>query len=241
MDVVRIDVWTFPAAQPDSDCGALLACLSADEKRRAASYRNPGDRIQFVTARAGLRNILSTYTGCTPAAHQFATTSTGKPQLTNGHSSIFFNLSHTDGLIAIAVSRDANVGIDVEKRNDTAYQELQGTICSPFEERWMTSLPREERCHAFYRLWTVKEAVAKAEGSGLLVSLPKISVNLSVPGSVELLAYDNKILPWSIAEIPTPHGYAGAVATFGRALQITQIAVAATSEGLPNFPLVTVP
>jgi 4'-phosphopantetheinyl transferase len=236
MNVVRIDIWTFRTAPQNSDCAPLLACLSADERRRAASYRHITDRIQFVTARAGLRNILWNYTAFAPAAHLFAITSSGKPQLRNSDSPVFFNLSHSDGLIAIAVSRDAEVGIDVEKRHDTAYQELEKTICSPFEEEWMASLPLEERCHAFYRLWTVKEAMTKAEGSGLSISLPKISVNLSVPSSIEILAYDNRILPWSIAEIPTPDGYAGAVATFGRSLQISHIEVPATAAGLPNFP-----
>jgi 4'-phosphopantetheinyl transferase len=234
MSVVGIDIWTFRSAP--SACAALMACLSTEEKLRASRYRNCSDRIQFITARAGLRNILAIYTGCTPAAHQVTTTSAGKPQLAN-NSSVFFNVSHSDGLIAIAVSRDAEVGIDVEKINDTAYQELQKSSCSLFERKWMTSLPREERCHAFYRLWTVKEAVAKAEGSGLSVSLPDISVNLSVPGAVEVLAYDSKTLPWSIAEIPTPDGFAGAVATFGGSIQINQIEVEATSDGLRSDAL----
>jgi hypothetical protein len=76
---------------------------------------------------------------------------------------IWFSLSHTEGLLAVAVSR-APIGIDAERVRDTLPDALCRRALSPEEYAALAALPEEERCASFAALWTVKEAAFKMEG-----------------------------------------------------------------------------
>ena len=82
-----------------------------------------------------------------------------------------FNVSHSGrhGLIAIA-QRDG-IGIDVEER--VAQRDLEGIgslVYGPVERRLLASATGRERVHLFYRLWSMKEALIKALGTGFSLS-----------------------------------------------------------------------
>jgi 4'-phosphopantetheinyl transferase len=93
-----------------------------------------------------------------------------------------FNLSHTPGLAAVAVSRATCVGVDAETIDRSGeHLELADRYFSPEEARSLRALPPELRLWRFLELWTLKEAYAKACGMGL--SLPLDSVAFAVvPG-----------------------------------------------------------
>ena len=58
------------------------------------------------------------------------------------------------------------IGIDVESREAIGPDVLgvAETVCSPAEMEQLRALPEEERADHFLRLWTMKEAMAKAAG-----------------------------------------------------------------------------
>ena len=76
---------------------------------------------------------------------------------------IWFSLAHTEGLLAVAVSR-APIGIDAEKKRDTFPDALCRRALTDEEYAALMALPKEERGAAFTALWTVKEAAFKMEG-----------------------------------------------------------------------------
>lgn len=83
---------------------------------------------------------------------------------------LFFNLTHTDRLIACVLSSRDGVGIDMERIRKAPF-EVMDQVFQPSEMAWVQSQPtlaRKEQ--AFFLLWTRKEAVMKAEGLGF--SLP---------------------------------------------------------------------
>ena len=85
---------------------------------------------------------------------------------------IEFNLSHTDGLVAIALSRSRRVGIDVEKTRSVLDEiEIADKFFSPSESVQLRSLSPADRHFAFLCCWTRKEAYAKATGLGLAETL----------------------------------------------------------------------
>jgi 4'-phosphopantetheinyl transferase len=86
-----------------------------------------------------------------------------------------FNLSHTDGLVACAVSNELELGIDVEPVNRKAPLELAKEHFAPAEQDWIASLPEPEQAFGFWRVWTLKEAFIKATGRGLGQPLQDIS------------------------------------------------------------------
>ena len=73
----------------------------------------------------------------------------------------FFSLSHSHGVLAVAVSRDS-VGVDVEKVEERDTDRLAQRVFNAVETAHYESLSAEEKVSFFFRAWTVKEALFKA-------------------------------------------------------------------------------
>lgn len=90
-----------------------------------------------------------------------------KPFIRN-HKNVFFNLSHSENLVLVAVS-DFDIGVDVQliKPDIRNPLRLAKKILSDEEQLFLSSLPKEERVKEFFRFWTEKEAFSKCTGEGL--------------------------------------------------------------------------
>lgn len=178
--------------------GELLASyLSGDEVARAATYKLEEPRLQFTLARGWLRFTLASYAGVKPASLSFGTTGNGKPVL-NGHETLFFNLSHTARAVAIAISGDRPVGVDVEQVQSR--RSLDGIVRQQFHpnERADYELANEaKRLEVFYRIWTCKEAYLKGLGRGFSQSLTSFAMRPTQDG--RYAAFPNlDDQPWSL-------------------------------------------
>jgi len=159
------------------------ALLSTDEKVRWQRFRQADDRRRFLLTRALLRTVLGDHRGQAPHELEFTVDRWGKPQLVSmpeGEEPLHFNLSHTDGMVVLAVSRQAEVGVDVEdERRDVQAEALTLRYFAEEELRALRALPPEERQPHFLRLWTLKEAYVKALGLGLRIPLDSFAFALS--------------------------------------------------------------
>ena len=91
----------------------------------------------------------------------------GKPYAKNG---IFFNVSHSGNCAALVFGKN-ETGIDIEKINgDNLY--LAEHIFTKQELQWINSEPLAR----FHLLWSIKESILKAAGTGLYssVTLPEV-------------------------------------------------------------------
>ena len=77
-----------------------------------------------------------------------------------------FSLSHTDGLVSVAISETA-VGVDVEKVRDIK-EGLSSKVLTKREREYMFSLPTEERSLYLLDCWVKKESDLKRRGDGAL-------------------------------------------------------------------------
>src|SRR5438105_807815 len=93
---------------------ALEELLSPDERRRMERFAHPRDRTLFLLSRGLMRSVLAAYLGCGCRDMTFTSNPFGKPIL-GGPAAMHFNLSHSRGAIALAVS-GRDVGVDVEER-----------------------------------------------------------------------------------------------------------------------------
>lgn len=73
----------------------------------------------------------------------------------------YFSLSHSDGGLAVAVSRGP-VGVDLEKVRSRDTDSLAQRVFTPEEMTAYTRLSAEEKTPFFFRTWTAKEALFKA-------------------------------------------------------------------------------
>lgn len=152
-----------------------LGVLNDDEIRRADSFFRASDRLTFVAAHVLKRLVLAqTFPDRSAKALRFVVDSFGKPCLTEG-TAVQFNLSHTTGLAALAVSFGTPIGIDVEALGSPALCRDAMRSVLTFSESAALERTADWECE-FLVLWTAKEAVIKAEGKGLSLPLAEIEI-----------------------------------------------------------------
>ncbi len=152
------------------------ACLTDEEMARAARFRFPDDAARWIDCRASLRMILGKALRLLPCEVPLMLTEFGKPLLLSPHDGLHFNLSHCADRALVALSVDGPVGIDLEPLERAPdLLECTATFCHPLE---IIDLPDEShaRATALLHIWTAKEAVLKALGTGL--SHPPDSVRI---------------------------------------------------------------
>ena len=135
--------------------------LSPSGQRRAQSLSGKRYR-QFVASRYWLAALLGEMCE-TPVTLLEQQDGPPIPSLAHLHVS----LSHSHDAVMVAFSRRQPLGVDIEflKPRDTA--RLAGAFFHSREREWLARQSAEQVLGAFYDLWTAKEALAKARGSGL--------------------------------------------------------------------------
>jgi 4'-phosphopantetheinyl transferase len=182
----NVDVWwTRPDIGMDADLVHRYEQLLADDERqRYHRFVRHEDRRSHLVARALVRLTLASYTGSDPAALRFSPGPHGKPEVVGppGARLPRFNLSHSRGLIALAVTSDDDVGLDVEHvERQVDCLELARRFFAPREAAHVAAVDSVERHRVFFDYWTLKEAFVKATGLGLSVPLESFWFDLSDP------------------------------------------------------------
>lgn len=155
------------------DVAALRPMLSPTEEQRCQRFLRPHLSHDFIVAHALVRTTLGHALGRSPRALRFTFNEHGRPHIDGLH----FNLSHTDGCIALALSFDMNVGIDVEAIKPRPFHELAAHHFAPTE---IAALAQADDPMAhFYAVWTLKESYIKARGMGLAIPLDGFGFSLS--------------------------------------------------------------
>lgn len=174
----EVHVWY---ADPDSvpfDDPRLLALLSAEERARLERRTLERPRREFLMTRALLRATLSRYTGAAPLSWEFSAGEYGKPRALSPALPFHFNLTHTHGLIALALGHEEELGIDAEDLTRRAPLDIADHFFAPPEAQALSALPPEQRPERFFLLWTLKEAYLKACARGLSVPLSHFWLDL---------------------------------------------------------------
>jgi 4'-phosphopantetheinyl transferase len=163
-----VQVWLLDDAAIEPVCAALAETLSPDERQRACAFRHEHHRRRFIARRAALRRLIGGYLSRDPAAVRFGMLPLGKPVLQGEDAArLAFSVSHTDGMALLAFAWDCRVGVDVEQRIDGLDVSGIGRgILSAREETWLASA-RHGPAASVLGIWTRKEALLKALGTGL--------------------------------------------------------------------------
>lgn len=158
--------------------------LDDEERARAARFVHEQDRHQFIAAHALLRILLQELAGGPAGAWRFTVGSHGKPALHPDHrlGRLAFNISHTRGAVACAMTLDHDIGVDIEDlERPGRLLEIAHAYFAPDELIILRNAPPTEQRAVFLRLWTLKEAYIKAHGDGLSLPLDRFAFVLSPP------------------------------------------------------------
>lgn len=210
--VVRL--WAVPPS------GANLAeCeqdLSSDELERARRFRVAGAQRQYVVGRSALRRILARFIGKPATELHFKYTATGKPLLAvPAATDLSFNLSHSGDWVVIAVAQNRRVGVDLELIQDRPeLRQIARSFWAESEWAALERVPAQRWLHAFYRVWTRKEAVLKACGRGIAGGLgrPEVSAALNDGEPPACLQAGCDGTQWAIYDLVLDPRYAVALA-----------------------------
>jgi 4'-phosphopantetheinyl transferase len=212
----EIHVWHRSLSISAGEREALFALLAPDERERAARFRFEKDRDAFIAGRGWLRTLLGRYLRTDARGIHFILGKHGKPAI---HGvPIHFNLSHSGALAACAVTRDQEVGIDIEWiRPMHDLESIARRFFHPEECRKLLALSEEERASAFFRCWTRKEAYIKALGEGLSAPLESFEVTLAPGEPAAFVQIDGRQAgaDWRLFDLDPGADYLCAVAIRG--------------------------
>ena len=168
-----VQIWRLDLNGPESH--VLLAqafeALTPEERQRASRMRTGTAPEEFIAGRGSLRRLLGAFLNCDPHIVKVVLGAHRKPALrpVRGIRMPHFNVSHSAGMILIALSRTGTVGVDVEYMDPTveAIDVARAAFHPDDFRRIESAVTSREKLLAFYGCWTRREAVAKADGRGL--------------------------------------------------------------------------
>ncbi len=184
-------VWPIALDSERWNLAALEPFLSPDEVIRARRFRFARHQRRFTICRSVLRTVLGGYLGEAPENITFEYSERGKPSLGGSfaQSGICFNVSHSDEMALIGVTRNRDIGIDIERiRHDIEFEQIARHFFSLSECATLNGLAPEAKPLGFFQCWTRKEAFIKAIGQGLGFPLHEFDVSLGPGTEARLLA-----------------------------------------------------
>ena len=184
-----VRVWVARLDRPPLPADVLRASLAPDESARLERLTFADVRARWIAGRGLLRHVLGDALGIAPSAVSFASGPNGRPVLASA-SPIAFNVSHARDLLAIAVARVTGearealaLGVDVELLREV--HQMAAVAQRVFDDAERAAIAshasEDARRHAFFRLWTRKEACMKATGAGFTLPPHTFHVDADAP------------------------------------------------------------
>lgn len=221
----REDLWLWLGMPVPEDKGKasgetltrlnLADWLSDAELVRAAQFRFDEDRWSYGAAHAGLRLLLSRILGKEPRRIRFNVGPKGKPALCASHTlpdgaeHLHFSISHTRGMVAVALS-GSPVGVDVERvRPLPDMRRLITSLMAPEAlKAFIATRNVDDRLALFFRYWTLGEAFIKATGEGLDQGLDSFAFTESgTPGLTRVTPGWGDLARWRFGHVHHSGGH----------------------------------
>ena len=202
-----VSAWWAQLAASEDEVARLATWLAPEEHARAARYSRPGLAQRYIVGRASLRWVLGRTLGIAPGAVPILRDARGRPYL-DGDFGIDFNVSNTEGVALIGITREGRIGVDIEHSARRVRADgLARKLLTPAERATLAPLAEAERRARFLRYWTCKEAMSKATGDGLAAPFREMEVKLG--SDIALVdgphPYDSK--GWHLCAIDVAAGF----------------------------------
>ena len=209
----EVRVWTVDLDDEEVGRKLDLIPLGADEVQREQRFIHPRDARRFRRRRAFRRQILGELLGIGAGEVKFILGSYGKPMLLGAAGTLHFSATHSAGWTWLAVG-GGPLGLDVEVESPLL-PELPGLIAqlAPAEQSDLERVGELERPKAFLDVWTRKEAVLKAAGTGLRRDLNSFVVPVGPLPDGQWVDLAPGTFRWWVRDLRLCPGFRGALAT----------------------------
>lgn len=152
-----------------SDAQAAEKYINTEQKERLNSYHRFMDRRNYLYSHGIINAIFSALLKEEVKNVAWRYTEYKKPFIENDRN-LKFNISHTNGMAAIALGRK-EIGVDVEYRDKAFhYMDIVKYSFAKSEKAKINTIDE------FYRYWVIKEAYLKQKGVGLYQDLASVEI-----------------------------------------------------------------
>lgn len=157
----------------EAELARVVTLLSASERARFADYSNAVVARRFAIGRSLLREIVGCALGLAPEAVPLREGVHGKPALAGAliGRPLWFSVAHCEDLLAVALSRAWDVGVDLERaRAIEQWERVADRVLAPAERAQLQRAVDlgDDPGRAFLRHWCRVEAELKAVGCGIV-------------------------------------------------------------------------
>ncbi|MDC0534358.1 4'-phosphopantetheinyl transferase superfamily protein [Francisellaceae bacterium] len=141
--------------------------LTTSESDKFDAFKSKKRKQEYALSRWLRRKFLSLKTNIPSNELQFYKNKCGKPYLQN--QAHFFNISHSHDWVVLAICKSSEIGIDIQKLESKKNMlEIAKQYFSTQEYIQLKTIKdNQQQMTSFYNLWTAKEAVLKALGTGI--------------------------------------------------------------------------
>lgn len=148
--------------------------LSSDELEKSERMLDRDKGLAYASCRGLLREVLSHELKIAPEDIEFLYNQYGKPLIKN--EEIHFNCSHSKDALLISLDKNYSCGVDIEFVNfNRKVDKLLSKVLSNREIKLYQNInDSQEKILFFYKIWTIKEAITKERGTGIIASLSNI-------------------------------------------------------------------
>jgi len=173
-----------------------LSLLPADQQEKIKKFRRWQDAHASLFGKLLLKQGLLDC-GIAINLNEIKYNAYGKPYFEN--DLVGFNITHSGNFVACIISNDTTtIGIDAEV--------IKALNIDDFQNLWNINEwadIQNNDVNVFYKYWTSKEAVVKAIGKGLSISLNEINVNNGVAqmGNENYFITNVNILPHVVINV----------------------------------------
>lgn len=205
----EIHLWTASLVPSMEKIERLRSFLSPEETRKASHFKYERKQHGYIITQAVLRVLISAYLDIKPADVILIASKKGKPFLIN-EPSLFFNNSNSHEICVYAFSRDAEVGIDIEKIRELPDidQLIEKNLTSREKAYFLKN--SDHKLSLFFQFWTFKESYLKAIGEGMRLTPENLEFSLN-DGNISLrsVTYGFESTDWQFKGFTREGNYTG--------------------------------
>ncbi len=198
--MINIFFTSFTNPLEQSLFSAYLSVLSPELKEKNSRYVRWQNRHSHLFGKLLLMEALKTYGIEKDIWNYVECNSYHRPYLTLKEYD--FNISHSGNYVTCAIGKNIRLGIDIEENKKVNFEHFQ-MVMTP--SQWDIINNANYPLKEFYKYWTIKESVIKADGRGFTIPLDELEVKNNT------VQCDDK--SWFVQELEINSDYSAALAT----------------------------
>lgn len=212
----ELHIWRYTVNEQHFAAEQTNPMLSVEETEKSKRFVLEEHRVDYVCNHRFVREVLAGYLQTFPNEIEFSVTSLGKPFIKN--AGLFFNVSHSKNKALLAISKDTEVGVDIEYMKDLQDAVTFSDYSFSEQEKAMIFKNGQIDKEVLFTFWTFKEAYIKATGTGLSVDISKINLTDFYTNEVYKLGNAN----WTLKRLSAEEGFKAAFAIAAQVDKITE-------------------